>query len=237
MCSHYVPKRALFIFAHPDDMEFSVAGTAAKWHKQGSELFLLVLTDGAAGCQSPYKSLGREDLILIRQKEQIESGEIVGIRECIFLDGQDGLLSPTLEMRKEIVRIIREVKPDTVVCEDPRNFFSSDSYINHPDHRAAGILALESVFPASENDLLYPDFNILGLVGHKVNYVYISTANSPNCYIDIAETLDHKIRALKRHISQVSEKDIEKDIIASAEWQGRKVGLPYAESFYCIKVN
>ncbi len=235
--SKRIPDSALFIFAHPDDIEYSVAGTAAKWIKYGSEVYYLLLTGGKPGETIPPDLKGKPENNEVRKKEQIEAGKVVGVKGCLFLNEPDGLLTPSLENRKNIVRYIRKLKPDTVVCDDPRNFFSSELYINHPDHRAAGILALESVFPASQNETLYPDLVAEGLHSHQVKFVYINTSKNPNCFIDISETIDIKIQALKLHVSQIQNSRIDDQIHQSARWQGKKVGLRYAESFFCIKCN
>src|SRR5690606_29247369 len=132
--NNYIPARAMFIYAHPDDIEFGVAGTAAKWAKAGSEITYVVLTDGNIGSHDP--EMTAERLAEIRRREQTAAADVVGAR-CIFLGEPDGRLQATLELRKQLVRLIRQYKPNVVVCGDP-NFYYNEGYINHPDHRYAG---------------------------------------------------------------------------------------------------
>lgn len=234
MSSKYVPERAMFIYAHPDDIEFGVAGTAAKWIKAGSEIIYVLLTDGNVGSHKDGISL--DELAHIRRKEQTAAADVVGAK-CVFLGHDDGLLQPTLEIRKELVRLIRKYRPVAVVCGDPTLFFPSDTYINHPDHRAAAQLALDAVFPASEMAMLYPDLADEGLTGHKVNYVYVNWGQDNNVFIDISDTIDQKVEALRQHKSQLGDWDPEERI---REWNsevGNKVGFEYAEAFRRITLK
>jgi LmbE family N-acetylglucosaminyl deacetylase len=173
----------------------------------------------------------REKVAQIRAAEQEAAARVVGAKRCIFLAYQDGLLQPTLEVRKRVVRLIRQYRPQAVVCGDPRRYFSGDTYINHPDHRAAAEIAVEAVFPAAEMNLLYPDLVAEGLQGHKVNYVYISTREDPNCYVDITETIELKLEALRRHESQMDGWDPDPWIRERQAAYGAKAGCAYAEPF------
>jgi LmbE family N-acetylglucosaminyl deacetylase len=228
MSSTFVPERAMFIYAHPDDIEFGVAGTAAKWARAGCDVTYVLLTDGNVG--SHIDGISQEQLAQIRRQEQTAAADLVGA-SCVFLGHDDGLLQPTLEIRKELVRLIRKHRPIAVVCGDPTLYFPSEDYINHPDHRAAAQLALDAVFPASEMSMLYPDLADEGLTGHKVNFVYVNWGTENNTYIDISDTIDLKIDALRQHKSQLGDWDPEERI---REWNsavGKKVGFAYAEAF------
>jgi LmbE family N-acetylglucosaminyl deacetylase len=225
----WTPERAMFIYAHPDDVDFSAAGTAAKWAGAGSEVTYLILTDGSAGSHEP--GMTREKVAQIRRAEKEAAAEVVGAAACLFLNYQDGLLKPTLAVRKRVVRLIREHRPQAVVCGDPRRYFSGDTYINHPDHRAAAEIAVEAVFPAAEMNLLYPDLVAEGLTGHKVNYVYVSTREDPNCYVDVSETVELKLEALRQHRSQMGDWDPDPRIRERLAEVGRQAGCAYAESF------
>jgi LmbE family N-acetylglucosaminyl deacetylase len=152
----YIPERAMFVYAHPDDIEFGVAGTAALWAQNGCEMIYVILTDGNVG--SHDADMTAETLAVIRRQEQTAAANVVGA-SCIFLGEHDGLLQPTLALRKDLVRLIRRHRPNVVVCGDPTVYFPSDTYINHPDHRAAAQLTLDAVFPAAEMHLLYPDLD------------------------------------------------------------------------------
>lgn len=225
----WIPKNALFIYAHPDDVDFSAAATAAKWAQVGCEVIYLILTDGSAG--SHEAGMTKEQLTRIRRTEQQAAADVAGVTACVFLNQPDGLLESTLALRKEVVRVIRQHKPEAVVCGDPRRYFSGDTYINHPDHRAGARLAVEAVFPAAEMNLLYPDLAAEGLEGHKVKVVYVSTRDDPNCYVDVTETVELKIEALRQHKSQLGDWDPGPRIQARLAELGERAGCPYAESF------
>jgi LmbE family N-acetylglucosaminyl deacetylase len=232
--SKYVPERAMFIFAHPDDIEFGVAGTAATWAKQGCEVIYVVITDGNVG--SHEAGMTSAELATIRRSEQTAAADVVGAT-CVFLGYDDGFLQPTLELRKDLVRLIRRHKPTAVVCGDPTLFFPSDTYINHPDHRAAAQAALDAVFPASEMALLYPDLAAEGLEGHKVNFVYVHWGQEPNIYVDIGDVVDLKIEALQQHKSQLGDWDPEEMIKTWSAEAGKKVGFDHAEAFRRITLK
>ncbi|MFQ5419342.1 MAG: PIG-L deacetylase family protein [Anaerolineae bacterium] len=234
MSNTFIPERAMFIYAHPDDIEFGVAGTAALWAKNGAEVIYVVLTDGNVG--SHEKGMTREKLAQIRRAEQTAAADVIGAR-CIFMGYDDGLLQPTLELRKKLVRLIREHRPNVVCCGDPTMFFPSDTYINHPDHRAAAQAAIDAVFPAAEMPLLYPDLDAEGLPPHKVNYVYVSFGSKPNCYVDISKTIDLKMEALRQHKSQLGDWDPEERLKNWSSETGKKVGFAYAEAFKRITLQ
>ncbi len=229
MIDRWIPERAMFIYAHPDDIEFTVAGTAATWARGGSEVMYVILTDGSAG--SHTTDMTREELIEIRRAEQEAAAAIAGAKKCIFLGYQDGFLQPTLELRKQLVRLIRQYRPQAVVCGDPRMYFSGKTYINHPDHRAAARLAVEAVFPAAEMDLLYPDLVEEGLRGHKVNAVYVSTGDDPDTYVDISDAIHLKVEALRQHASQLGDWDPEPRTRQRNAEIGKDAGCEYAEAF------
>ena len=230
MSASYVPERAMFIYAHPDDIEFSCGGTAAKWAKAGCEVTYVLITDGNIG--SHDRTLTAEALTKIRHVEQRAAAAVAGVKQCIFMGHHDGLLEPTLALRKELVKLIRTHKPNVVVSGDPRSHFPSDTYINHPDHRAAARAVVEAVFPAVEMRLLYTEFEDEGIFPHKPNYVYISGPEDANLFIDISDTIETKIEALRQHApSQFAEWDPEPMIREWASNTGKKVGYPYAEKF------
>jgi len=236
MTNTYIPERAMFIYAHPDDIEFGVAGTAALWAKNGSKVTYVIITDGNVG--SHEAGMTAEKLAEIRRGEQTSAAEVVGA-SCIFLGYHDGLLQPTMELRKELVRLIRQHQPNVVVCGDPTLFFpSGDTYINHPDHRAAAQAAIDAVFPAAEMHLLYPDMDAEGLRPIKVNYVYVSwPQKEPNYYVDISETIDLKIEALRQHVSQLGDWNPEERLKEWSSGSGKQVGFQYAESFRRITLK
>ena len=224
----------MFIFAHPDDIEFGVAGTAARWARDGCRVIYVVITDGNVG--SHEAGMTAERLAEIRRAEQTAAAEVAGA-ECVYLGYHDGFLQPTLELRKDLVRLIRQYKPDAVVCGDPTAFFPTENYINHPDHRAAATAALDAVFPAAEMSLLYPDLAEEGLAGHKVDYVFVTFGERVNYYVDITDTIDLKITALKKHVSQLGEWDPAGMLREWAAETGKKVGFAFAEGFFRITLK
>ncbi len=232
--NNYIPKRAMFIFAHPDDIEFGAAGTAAKWVKGGAEVLYVVLTDGNIGSHEP--GMTAEKLAEIRRQEQTAAAEVVGAT-CIYMGEPDGRLQPTLELRKKLVRLIRQHKPNVVVCGDP-NFYYSDWYINHPDHRNAGQVAMEAVFPSADSPLIFPELLAEGFAPHKVNYVYVSFGRrDANTYIDITDTMDLKLKALRCHVSQLGDWDPEPMMKEWTSEAGSKVGYKYAEGYFKITLK
>ncbi|MBK9055741.1 MAG: PIG-L family deacetylase [Chloroflexi bacterium] len=225
----------MFIFAHPDDIEFGCAGTAAKWAKAGSEVTYVLITDGNVG--SHDVEYDREKLAQTRRREQDAAAKIAGVQRVVYLGYHDGLLEPTLELRRDLVKLIRQYKPNAVVSGDPRAFFPSDDYINHPDHRAAAIAAIEAVFPACEMRLLYPEFEAEGITPHKVNHVYVSFGPDADVYVDITDTITTKIEALRQHTSQFGEWDPSEMVSNWAKETGKQVGLPFAETFRRLTLN
>jgi LmbE family N-acetylglucosaminyl deacetylase len=225
------PESAMVIVAHPDDAEFTVAGTVAAWTRTGCRVVYVVCTDGNAGSHEPGMTRGR--LADIRRGEQRAACTTLGVCEVVFLGYDDGQLEPTLELRRDLVREIRKHKPEVVLTGDPTRMFSGDRYINHPDHRAAAQAALDAVAPASSMPLLWPE------VGepHRVRKVYVSGNSEPNLWMDITETIDQKIAALRQHVSQMGDWD-PTDMIK--EWSaetGKEKGLAHAESYLVITLE
>jgi LmbE family N-acetylglucosaminyl deacetylase len=130
------PRRVLVIVAHPDDIEFGVAGSVTRWVDEGAHVTYCIVTDGAAGSNEPGTDLAK--LTQQRREEQINAAAVAGVQDVRFLGHRDGVLQPTMDLRRELTRLIREVRPDRVVCQDPTTVFVRDEYVNHPDHRAAG---------------------------------------------------------------------------------------------------
>ena len=228
----YLPKRAMSIHAHPDDQEFTVAGTLARWTKAGCEIISVVITSGDAGSNNPkHGSDYRPTLARIREREQKAANRLLAVKETIFLGYPDGELEPTLALRKELTRLIRKYKPDTVVIGDPQGVFYGNGYINHPDHRAAAQAALYAVFPSSETRLIFTDLLAEGYEPHKVKRVYVHGSEKPDTWVDISETLNIKIRALKKHASQLGDWDPSKMMREWAAEDGKEKGMKYAEAY------
>jgi LmbE family N-acetylglucosaminyl deacetylase len=196
-------QKILVILAHPDDPEFFCGATIRRWTQMGHEVSYCLLTRGDKG--SNDRSMRSFDLALLREGEQKAAALELGVEKVRFLDYEDGCLVPSLETRKRITRIVREVRPDIVLSCDPTNFFPNEASINHPDHRAAGQIVVEAVFPATGNPLYYPELLLEGLEPHSVKEVWLSVTAQPNVVLDVTETWDYKIRALKQHSSQIGD--------------------------------
>src|SRR3972149_5922919 len=197
--ANYVPKSAMTIFAHPDDAEFGVSGTLAKWAKAGCAITLVICTSGNVGTHDTKYTL--ETLAKTREKEQKAAAKVLGVKTLVFLGHDDCQLQPTLDLRRALVREIRKHKPEVVLCGQPDGWFYGNEYINHPDHRAAGVAALEAVFPCAEMELLWPEEG----PAHKVNAVYITLTEQVDVWIDITDTIDLKVESLRCHASQMLE--------------------------------
>src|SRR5512135_3502187 len=189
------------IFAHPDDSEFTIGGTLAKWAAAGCEITMVLCTSGNVGTHDPQYTL--KTLAQTREAEQTAVADFFGVRHVAFLRHDDCALEPSLDLSRKVVREIRKYKPEVVICGDPEGWFYGADYINHPDHRAAAIVALESVFPRCEMELFWPDEGPV----HKVHAVYIHGGEQSNTVVDISTTLEKKVGALKLHKSQLSDWD------------------------------
>jgi len=233
--SFYIPEKAMVIVAHPDDIEFSCAGTMAKWKKLGTRISYVLCTSGDVGIALP--GMTREKATEIREAEAREAASIVGADEIIFLREPDGLLQPTLDLRKKLVREIRRFKPEVVITGDPTVVFADDTYINHPDHRAAATAALDAVFPASGQPNLFQELENEGLQSHKVRKVYITGWQQNQLVVDIDETMDLKLQALLAHKSQFPSWDPSEMVKTWASERAEGHGMKYAEIFRVITLE
>jgi len=228
----YFPNVAMSIQAHPDDQEFTVAGTLAKWARAGCKVVSVIITSGNAGSNEPGKgSAYKPELAILREAEQSAANAVLGIPQTIFLRYADGELEPTMALRKDLTRIIRQVKPDAVVIGDPQTVFYGNGYINHPDHRAAAQAALYAIFPSSETRLIFTDLLEAGFEPHKVKRIYVHGAEKTDTVVDITSTIDAKITALRKHASQLGDWNPEKMIRDWARGEGKKKRVKYGEAF------
>jgi LmbE family N-acetylglucosaminyl deacetylase len=194
------------IFAHPDDPEFFCGGTFAKWAAEGWHIVFVLATSGDKG--SSDLSISSEQLVAIREAEERAAAARLGVSEVIFLRFPDGELLPTLDLRRQLVRLIRLKRPDIVVTNDPTARWYDSRYINHPDHRAIGDAALDAVSPAAHLHLIFPElYQVEGLAPHRVKQVYLCGAQEPNAKVDVTDHLETKIAALREHKSQITDMD------------------------------
>lgn len=229
---YIVPRRVLVVGAHPDDIDFGVAGSVARWVREGVHVVYCVITDGSAGSNEPDTDLVA--LVKLRQEEQRAAAAAVGVEDVRFLGYRDGILQPTLELRRALTRIIRDVRPDRVVCQDPTTVFAGDGYINHPDHRAAGEATIYAVFPSAESRPIFPELLEEGLEPHHVDEVYLNLTMNPNTYLDISATIETKMSALLCHQSQGTAESVAWLRERNAE-AGNEAGYDYAEVFRVMR--
>jgi LmbE family N-acetylglucosaminyl deacetylase len=228
MPNHPIPASAMVIVAHPDDAEFTVAGTVATWTRAGCHVTYVVCTDGNAGSHEP--GMTRERLAEIRRAEQRAACATLGVHDVVFLGYADGMLQPSLDVRRDLVQAIRTYQPEVVIASDPTVLFYGDDYINHPDHRAAGQAAIDAAAPACAMPLLWPEAG----PPHRVRRIYVYGNPQPNTWVDIGATIETKIAALRQHASQMGDWDPAEMIKAWNAETGREKGLAFAEAFRVI---
>lgn len=211
----------LVVTPHPDDAEYGVAGTIARWTNEGRTVVYVVCTNGDKGTSD--REVKPESLIKIREKEQIAAANLLGVKEVIFLGYQDQGLEETPQFRKDIVKQIRRFRPETVVTVDPYRL-----YIWHRDHRITGRVTLDAVFPYARDHLSYPDLLEEGFEPHKVKEVLLWASENINHRLDITDTFSLKLNALREHKSQVGHIPRQK---LEGYLRGRAIQLSEGESF------
>ena len=228
----YIPGIAMSIQAHPDDQEFTIAGTLARWVQHGCQVISVIVTSGDAGSNDPSRSIDYKPILAhLREDEQIAANLVLGIRETAFLHYPDGELQATLGLRKDLPRLIRQYKPDLVITGDPSRVFLGSDYIYHPDHRAAAEAAVYATFPSAGTRPIFTDLLAEGYEPHNVKKLYLHGAEKPDVWVDISATLDLKITALRKHASQLGDWDPTEMMREWAAETGKEQGLPFAEAF------
>jgi LmbE family N-acetylglucosaminyl deacetylase len=230
------PARLMVIVAHPDDADFGPAATVAGWIKAGSVAHLVCCTSGDAGSEDP--DMDPLELARVRESEQRAAAKVVGYEDVTFLHRPDGALENDLALREQLVRLIRSFRPDAVLTMDPTVLFHSSGYIQHTDHRAAGMSAIDAVYPAARNPMAFPNLAREGLAAHTVNRLYLFWSDQPNASVDVSETLDVKLAALRAHASQLREpEELESRIREWAASTGEEVGVLAAEAFRIFDIG
>jgi len=226
----------LVVAAHPDDPDFGCGGAMARLVQEGRQVAVVVVTDGTEGGEDP--DIPDEELRDRREGEQRAALQEIGVHEVAFLRFPDGRLQPALDVRHALTRLIRYYRPATVFAHDPTAHLF-DGYINHPDHRAAGLVTLDAVFPSAGNPRAFRDLLAEGLPAHKVKAVYLFYTAHANAWIDIAGApLERKLAGLSRHQSQLNpEWDYTVWIREEAARTGKEPGLEAAEGFRRITLG
>jgi LmbE family N-acetylglucosaminyl deacetylase len=228
----------LGVFAHPDDAEISAGGVLRKWVLAGREVHLLVLTNGDRGSDDAKRD--RAELAATRKRETQDAAGVLGLKSVRVLDIHDGDLVNTKDVQAEVSLAVRQVRPETVLTCDPTAWFFEDRYFNHSDHRTAGAIALDGVFPGAGNPHFFTEQLVDGLEPWNVPKIWLGWTNEPNRYEDITGLIDTKIAALAAHRSQVEgdllgffEEWLPKDAVET----GKKIGVEHAEAFRIISLD
>jgi LmbE family N-acetylglucosaminyl deacetylase len=235
----FIPKIVLAIAAHPDDVDFGFAGSIAKWAEAGANVYYLIITDGSKGSDDP--AISPEKLIKMREKEQRAAAKVLGALDVFFLGYPDSELVLTMELKRDITRYIRRIKPDTVLTMDPSMIYSTSrgtGFINHSDHRIAAQAALDSVFPLARDRLTFPDQLAEGLKPHKVSTVLMINFEKHNFGVDISQSFDKKLEALASHTSQMPDFESARQRVTGwAVALGKEYGYNYAEAFVRLDIG
>jgi LmbE family N-acetylglucosaminyl deacetylase len=225
-------ERALVVVSHPDDAEFGAAATIAALTGAGVRVDYVVTTDGGKGTDDP--SVTPEQLSATRVAEQRAAADILGVSDIVHLGYPDGYLTPSLELRRDITRQIRRHRPDLVITQNPTRRLDHNPFIGHPDHLATGEATLASVYPAARDHLNFPElWRDEGLEPWKVRQVLLTGVEQPNIWIDVAETFDTAVRAIRAHASQVGD-DVEERVRERARLVGEPQGIGLAQAFLSI---
>jgi LmbE family N-acetylglucosaminyl deacetylase len=192
-------ERVLVVTAHPDDVDFGAAGTVATWTDAGVDVVYCVCTDGQAGGFD--RDVPRERIPEIRRREQRAAAAVVGVHDVRFLGHVDGELEPTRDLVREVVRVIRDVRPQRVVLQNPERWWDRIG-ASHPDHMAAGEATIRAVYPFARNPFAFPELLADGLEPWVVEEVWVTAVPDPTEYVDVTEAFDRKIEAIMAHESQ-----------------------------------
>jgi LmbE family N-acetylglucosaminyl deacetylase len=226
-------ERALVVISHPDDAEFGAAATIAHLTARGVRVDYVVTTDGGRGTEDP--EVTPEMLAAVRTSEQRAAADVLGVTEIVHLGYPDGYLTPSLDLRRDITRQIRRFRPDVVITQNPQRRLDHNPFIGHPDHLATGEATLASVYPAARDRLNFPELlEAEGLEPWKVRQVLLSGVEEPNLWIDVADTFDAGLEALRQHRSQVGDRDIESRMRERAQLVGEPQGIGLAQAFLSI---
>ena len=196
--------RALVVMAHPDDVDFSAAGTLATWTGAGIEVAYLMVTDGDAGGFDD--AVPRSEIAGLRRAEQRAAAKCLGVSDVRFLGYPDGRVEPTLDLRRDITRVIRQVRPDRMIIPSPERNYQRLAP-SHPDHRAVGSAALDAVYPDARNPYAFPELRTEGLEAWTVREVWISGGPAPDHFVDVTDVFDRKIAVLRAHASQTGHRE------------------------------
>jgi LmbE family N-acetylglucosaminyl deacetylase len=228
--------RALVIFSHPDDAEFGAAATIAHLTAAGARVDYVVTTDGGKGTDDP--AVTSAQLTATREAEQRVAADLLGVSEIVHLGYPDGYLTPTLDLRRDIVRQIRRFRPDLVITQNPIHRQDGNPFVGHPDHLATGEATLAAVYPAARDRLNFPELLDEGLEPWKVRQVLITGVEHPNLFLDVSATFELGLQAIFAHVSQIADRAaVEERMRERTAEIGEPVGLPLANAFLSIVID
>jgi LmbE family N-acetylglucosaminyl deacetylase len=230
------PARFMVIAAHPDDADFGPAATAALWIDAGSEGWLVCCTSGDQGGEDP--DMDPLELAAVREREQRAAADVVGYAGVTFLHAPDGALANDLALREQLVREIRTFRPDAVFATDPESLFHGGRGVNHTDHRAAGMAAIDAVYPAARNPMAFPWLARGGLAAQRVRRLYLFWSDKADTWVDVSDTLERKIDALRAHASQITDPDgLAERIRTRAAEAGAEIGVAAGDALRLIVID
>jgi LmbE family N-acetylglucosaminyl deacetylase len=231
-------ERILVVTAHPDDVDFGAAGSVATWTDAGVEVTYCIVTDGDAGGFDP--AVPRDQIGGIRRAEQTAAASAVGVSDLVFLGYPDGRVEASIELRRDLSRVIRQVRPNRVVSQSPERNYQR-IYASHPDHLAAGEATLSAVYPDARNPYAHPELAAAGFEAWTVSEVWMMVGADPDRYVDTTDVLDRKVKALLSHVSQMTNPDgVEEMMRGWGAMNAGLAGLPEgrtAEAFQRIDTN
>ena len=223
-------KKFLVFSAHPDDLDFGCAATIAKLTKEGNEVAYCVITNGEKGTHKINQT--KKEMVELREQEQCAAGVAVGVEEVIFLRETDGNLECTRDIFKKIVRVIRQIKPNVILSQDPGNLMFDNFYRFHRDHRKAAECVFDAIYPAAGLKAFFPELIKEDALPHQIDEVWFYATDRPNHFINISKTIAQKIEALRCHESQFHDfKEVEESVYKNARNQGKKKKMEHAEGF------
>lgn len=234
------PKIVLGIAAHPDDLDYCAGATMAAFARQGAEVYYLVLTDGGKG--SSDRAMTSEKLRDLRRDEQRTAAQALGLKDVFFCDYPDGELENTLDVKRDVVKAIRHVRPDVIVAPDPTVVYSAAyGMVNHPDHRSAGLAAIDAAYPLARDHMTFPELLEEGLEPHNTATLLLFSFDldpeRANYAVDVASTLESKFRAIEAHASQFSNvEQLKQTLRDMASKAGSKFGYDSAEPFVRVDI-
>jgi LmbE family N-acetylglucosaminyl deacetylase len=227
----------MVVFAHPDDAEWGMSGTVAKWVREGAEVEYVCVTDGSAGWNEP--GMTRERLAGLRREEQLAACETLGVSRCEFLGYSDGYVEVTLDLRRDITRQVRRFRPDVLVVPDPDRLWDRErGYSNHTDHRTIGMACLAVVNPDAPSRPQFPELLDEGYEPFEIPNLWMPLwGEDADMVVDISETIETKIAALRCHKTQIHDWPVDEWIRARSKERGAAAGFAYAEAFRTFRLK